>query len=236
MSTTSATSSTSSNPYAYLNGSSTSASSTSSSSSSTSATSAQEQNERFLTLLTAQLQNQDPMNPMDNAQMTSQMAQISTVSSLETVNQSLQSLGSQFVQMQALQGASMVGREVMLEGDRMSVDDAAGTGSGAYELASAASKVELQVLNASGRVVDTVNLGAQSAGRQSFEWDGGDLAPTDAAGYRFNIVATSSSGSTVTATELMYDQVTSVNTSGSALALQTTHSGSVGYSAIKGLH
>jgi flagellar basal-body rod modification protein FlgD len=68
--------------------------------------------DRFLTMLVTQLQNQDPLNPMDNAQITSQMAQINAVTGLEKVNASVQALGTQLLQMQAMQGAALVGRDV----------------------------------------------------------------------------------------------------------------------------
>ena len=72
--------------------------------------------DRFLKLLVAQLNNQDPMNPMDNAQMTSQMAQINTVTGIQQVNETLKSMADQFASLQVLQGASMVGRDVLIEG------------------------------------------------------------------------------------------------------------------------
>jgi len=100
--------------------------------SSVTATSAKEAGERFLKLLVTQLQNQDPMNPVDNAQMTSQMAQISTVSGIEKLNVTVEGLTSQFVQMQALQGASLVGKDVILKGDKLSSID--GKAVGAFEL------------------------------------------------------------------------------------------------------
>src|SRR5207253_10962685 len=39
------------------------------------------------------------------------------------------------------------------------------------ELTSPADAVKLEVLNSAGRVVDTVQLGASTSGRHSFEWD-----------------------------------------------------------------
>ncbi len=78
--------------------------------------------DKFLKMLVAQMQNQDPLNPMDNAQVTSQMAQINTVSGLEQVNTSVLSLNSQLLQMQALQGATLVNRPVTLAGNQLSVE------------------------------------------------------------------------------------------------------------------
>jgi flagellar basal-body rod modification protein FlgD len=77
--------------------------------------------DRFLKLLVAQMKNQDPLNPLDNAQVTSQMAQINTVSGIERLNTTVAGLNSQLVQLQTMQGAALVGHEVTVSGDRLSV-------------------------------------------------------------------------------------------------------------------
>src|SRR5262245_32299586 len=79
--------------------------------------------DRFLKLLVAQLQNQDPLNPMDNAQVTSQMAQIQTVSGIDKLNTTVQGLNAQFAQLQALSGAALVGRDVLIDGNRLVADN-----------------------------------------------------------------------------------------------------------------
>ena len=82
--------------------------------------------DRFLKLLVAQMQNQDPMNPLDNAQVTSQMAQINTVSGIDKLNTTVAGLNGQLVQLQALQGATLVGRDVTVAGNRLSVQGGVG--------------------------------------------------------------------------------------------------------------
>src|SRR5437773_11121705 len=124
--------------------------------------------DRFLKLLVTQMQNQDPLNPMDNAQVTSQMAQINTVNGIQQLNTTVQSLSGQFTQMQALQGAALVGRDVIVPGNMM--DIAEGIGQGGFELTSPADNVKVEVLNAGGHVIDTMQLGAETAGRHSFDW------------------------------------------------------------------
>jgi flagellar basal-body rod modification protein FlgD len=186
--------------------------------------------DRFLKLLVAQMKNQDPLNPMDNAQVTTQMAQISTVSGIDKLNTTVQGLNQQFVQMQALQGASLVGRDVILPGDRLSVSDS-GQLQGGFELASAADSVNVEVLNAAGHVIDTLKLGAEGAGRHGFDWTprvGVDPAQAD----RFRIVARSGAAA-VSATPLMRDRVDAVATGGDTLTLELRMSGSVAYSQIK---
>jgi len=184
--------------------------------------------DRFLKLLVTQMQNQDPLNPMDNAQITSQMAQINTVNGVENLNTTVQALNTQFVQMQALQGATLVGRGVTLQGNRLAL--AGGEGEGGYELAGKASAVKLEVLSAAGRVLDTVQLGAQEAGRHDFTWPATNVEPGTE--LRFRITATSGANA-VTSTLLMRDTVEAVTTRNGSLVIQTQNSGDVAYSDVK---
>jgi flagellar basal-body rod modification protein FlgD len=186
--------------------------------------------DRFLKLLVAQMSNQDPLNPMDNAQVTSQMAQINTVNGIEKLNRTVEGLNLQFVQMQALQGAALVGRDVIVAGDRLAANDA-GLVQGGFELASPADSVKVEVLNAGGRVIDTVDLGATGSGRHGFEWT--PPAGVDATlGERFRVVAKSGAAA-VPATLLMRDRVDAVATGGDSLTLELRLSGNVAYSQIK---
>ena len=187
--------------------------------------------DRFLKLLVTQMQNQDPLNPMDNAQITSQMAQINTVTGLQTLNTSVQGLGAQFVQMQALQGASLVGRDVTIEGDRLAIAD--GSGRGAFELASPADNVRLEILSGAGLVLASQDLGGAGAGIHSFQWPAGSHG--DAEGLRFRVTATSGTNN-LGVTPLMHDRVESVSTGGDRLNLQLQRAGSVSYGAIKTVH
>lgn len=181
--------------------------------------------DRFLKLLVTQLQNQDPLNPMDNAEITTQMAQINTVSGIERLNTGLQGLTAQFVQMQALQGAALVGRDVTVPGDRLAAVD--GGAQGGFALAGPADRVQVEILNAAGVVVDTLDLGALGSGRHGFAWDAeGAEAITN---HRFRVSA-SQGASEVTATPLMLDHVRAVGIDGAAgLTLDLQHSGQVAW-------
>ena len=186
--------------------------------------------DRFLKLLVAQMANQDPLNPMDNAQVTSQMAQISTVNGIDKLNTTVQGLNRQFVQMQALQGASLVGRDVILPGDRLTANDA-GRVQGGFELSSAADSVKIEVLNAGGHVIDSIELGAEGSGRHGFEWK--PPAGIDATlGDRFRVIA-KSGATALSATPLMRDRVDAVATGGETLTLELRMNGSVAYDRIR---
>jgi flagellar basal-body rod modification protein FlgD len=186
--------------------------------------------DRFLRLLVAQMQNQDPLNPMDNAQVTSQMAQIQSVNGIETLNRTVESLGSQFAQMNALQGASLVGRDVIVPGNRLAPNDQ-GLVQGGFELSGPADAVTVEVLDASGRVIDTLTLGAQSGGRHGFEWT--PPAGVDpATGSSFRVIAKNGAAN-VSHTPLMRDRVDAVIAGGDALTLELRASGSVPYDQIR---
>ncbi|ART53006.1 flagellar biosynthesis protein FlgD [Acidovorax carolinensis] len=188
--------------------------------------------DRFLKLLVAQLNNQDPMNPLDNAQMTSQIAQINTVTGIQQLNDTVKGLVSQFSAQQMLQGSAMVGREVLAEGNTLSVDSASGQAAGAFDLAGSAASVKVQVLDAAGKEVGTVDMGALPAGRYNFSWDAssyqGDSAP------RFKVLAANGE-TTVASTALMIDKVTAVSMDSGSLQLQLSRGGMTTQTGIKAI-
>ena len=190
-----------------------------------------ESQDRFLKLLVAQLNNQDPMNPMDNAQMTTQMAQINTVTWIEQVNQSIKDLASQMSAMQNMSAAQMIGRDVLVEGDALSLDGA-GNARGTFALSGAAETVKVEVLSAGGQLLDTQSLGARTAGQHDFGFTSTSLPE----GARFRISA-SQSGAAVAATELSLGRVLSVSTDATnALQLQLKDGSTLAYSQLKSIY
>ncbi|MBT0569548.1 flagellar hook assembly protein FlgD [Curvibacter sp. CHRR-16] len=127
------------------------------------------QQDRFLKLLVAQMNNQDPMNPVDNAQMTSQMAQINTVSGIQQLNDTMKGMSGQFGAMQLLQGASLVGKGVLVDSDKAHIRN--GQVKGAIQLEAKAENVQVDVLNSAGKVIGQVDLGSKNAGTHAFQWD-----------------------------------------------------------------
>lgn len=186
--------------------------------------------DRFLKLLVAQLSNQDPMNPMDNAQMTSQMAQISTVSSIEKVNDTLGSLAAQLSGLQMLQGGSLVGRSVLVEGDKLAIN--AGKAAGAISIDGRANSVKIDILSVGGKVIETIDLGQLEAGRHPFEWDASKHPGVVSASYR---VTASNGGKPMAATPLVKDRVDSVSSENGSMHMQLQRLGSVSYSSIKAI-
>lgn len=187
-----------------------------------------EMQDRFLKLLVAQLNNQDPMNPMDNAQMTSQMAQINTVTGIQKMQLSIESMAGQMQASQSLQGLQMIGRDVLVSGDRLSAQTS-GMSRGAFELANSAEQVQLEVFNATGQKIGGKDLGPMNAGRQDFAINSSDYPQ----GSHFKIKA-SQLGQTVQANTLAYDKVVSTaNSTAAGLSFKLQNNGDVTYSQIK---
>jgi flagellar basal-body rod modification protein FlgD len=186
--------------------------------------------DRFLKLLVAQLNNQDPMNPMDNAQMTSQMAQINTVTGIEKVNDTLKSMAEQFTAMQVLQGSNMVGHDVLVEGNTLSINN--GGAGGAIDLAGRAESVKIDILSPGGQVIDTLNLGALDTGRHNFEWDAS--AYNFSGDPSFKVTATLG-GQAIANTALARATVTSVSSDAGAMKVQLQGRTDVAYSSVKAI-
>ena len=173
--------------------------------------------DRFLKLLVAQMQNQDPLNPMDNAQVTTQMAQISTVTGIDKLNRTVQApVERSSCSCRRVQGASLVGRDVVVAGNKLQRRRRAASAQGGFELTGAGRRGQGRDPRApSGKVVDTLNLGAQTPAAHSFDWrpaqrraDGG----ADASGSPRRAAA-----SATAATTLMRDRVDAVSTAGTTL-------------------
>jgi flagellar basal-body rod modification protein FlgD len=187
--------------------------------------------DRFLKLLVTQLQNQDPMNPMENAELTTQLAQMSTVEGINKMNASLDGLLAQFKSNQVLQGASLVGRQVLAEGDALLLGSGA---AGAVELAGAADSVKIKVFGSNGALVQTLDLGKQDAGLVRFAWDGMDANGVAQAPGDYTFSATASAGAaSVAATQFTLGSVLSVSLNESDMDVEIDGLGERGLNQIR---
>lgn len=194
--------------------------------------SAAEQQDRFMKLLVAQMKNQDPLSPMDNAQMTSQIAQINMVGGIEKLNGTVESLLSSFGALQAQSAAQLPGRDVLVAGTALSL--AGGTARGGVELTKAADTVNVDILDAGGTTVRTLQLGASGAGVRGFTWDGmrHDGKPAAEGSYRLRVAA-SAAGKPVDATTLAAARVQSVANSAAGVQVDLGSAGIRPYADVK---
>lgn len=188
--------------------------------------------DRFLTLLTTQLKNQDPLNPMDNAQMTSQLAQISTVDGIEKLNATLQKLLASSVDAEAMQAAALVGHQVMVAGNGLTLTDAGALGG--IEMAAMAEQVVVTIKDPNGLVMKTLNLGRLESGTHNFTWDGTTDAGTLAVNGAYTVsIAAARGEDKVDAAALQLAGVISINRGSQGVSLDLGYLGLANMSDIK---
>ncbi|QEM69881.1 flagellar hook assembly protein FlgD [Geobacter sp. FeAm09] len=155
----------------------------------------------FLKLFIAQLQNQDPLNPQDSSAFLSQLAQMSQVEQAYNTNTNLTSLLTAQNNTTSMNSVSFIGKTVKANGSSVALD---GTSAATlqYNLSGASASSTITITDASGNTVRTATVAAQSAGDNTYTWDGRDNsgAQLPAGAYTFSVSSTSSSGSALTAT------------------------------------
>jgi flagellar basal-body rod modification protein FlgD len=203
-------------PYAFINGNKTSSNSTTKSDT-------LDQN-TFLKLMIAQLKNQDPMKPQDPSEFMSQLAQFSQVTSTQNMEKSIQSLTDSMRSTQVLNGASLVGHDVLAPASTDTIA-AGGTVTGAVDAPKGVTAVKIIVKDSAGATVRSFDLNKPVEGLNNFTWDGKTNAGTEAAAgtYSFEVQA-SAGGENGSLDPLLLSRVGSVTidpTSGS-LTLNTS--------------
>ena len=123
----------------------------------------------FLTLLTTQIKNQSPTDPLDTNQMTNQLVQIASVEQQIAMNQNLQRLLSVEQASQLTATAPLIGQNVEVEAEQISLQG----GAGMLKLpAAGASQTALVTIRGSGdRIIrqETVPLGSAP---RNWSWNG----------------------------------------------------------------
>ncbi|MCA3273737.1 MAG: hypothetical protein ING26_06085 [Roseomonas sp.] len=149
----------------------------------------------FLTLLTTQIKNQSPTDPLDTNQMTSQLVQFASVEQQISMNQNLQRMLALEQASQLTASAPLIGRNVEVEAEQISLQGGVGT----LKLpAAGASQTALVTIRGSGnRIIrqETVQLGNAP---KTWSWNGKDsenVSQPDGA-YKVSVTGTGGGGKT----------------------------------------
>jgi flagellar basal-body rod modification protein FlgD len=141
--------------------------------------------DEFLQLLVTQLKNQDPLEPVKNEEFAVQLAQFSQLGELVKVNENLTKGSNDISSL-----AGYLGHDVVMNTNVAEVSNHDG-GQVSFTLADDAASVTAELLTADGTVVESIDLGAMSAGKQSAALTG--LA-TSSGAYAVQISAVSTGG------------------------------------------
>ncbi|MEM9664995.1 MAG: FlgD immunoglobulin-like domain containing protein [Bacteroidota bacterium] len=170
----------------------------------------------FVQLLMAQIQNQDPLNPMEGYEFAAQLAQFSSVEQLVNINDTLGlSMEATGVLTQATNSgiaAGMIGQTVEAVSNQAPWDGEEVVQLG-FDLSSPADNVSVEILNANGEVIRTLDLGARDAETHRFEWDGrdGDGKKLPEGAYSFRVNATDAEGESLTSLPFVTGRVDRVS-------------------------
>lgn len=128
----------------------------------------------FLRLMTEQLKNQDPLKPLSNAEFVSQMAEMSTAQGVGDLETAMGAMAASINGDQALRGAALIGRNALIETDRLALGADADGALSASGVAAApgAGMVTVDITSANGALVRRLQVQAQGAGDVAFQWDG----------------------------------------------------------------
>jgi flagellar basal-body rod modification protein FlgD len=187
----------------------------------------------FLELMIAQLKNQDPFKAMDPSQFLGQLAQFGTVSGIQDMQTAFGTLSDAMRSSQVLDGATMVGREVLVPSDAVALG-AEGAVHGALDVPTGTTALQINIRNASGTLVRSMPL-STATGLNDFSWDGvadnGTRAP--AGDYTIEAVA-NVAGKPTSLEMLLASRVNSVTIdSASGLTLNTNNLGSRALSDVR---
>ena len=127
--------------------------------------------DEFFQLMVAQLRNQDPLKPLESNEFLGQVAQFSTVTGVQEMQQAIADLSASFQSNQALQASTMVGRDVLVPGNRTLLG-AEGTLKAAADLPRSTGGLSASIYDANGQLVRQLTLGAHGEGLVEFTWDG----------------------------------------------------------------
>ncbi len=163
----------------------------------------------FLNLLLKQLSYQDPLNPMDSTEFTTQLSQFSSLEELTNINSTL---GDVLAYQQSMQNASvtnMIGKQVHASGNTTYLNNTADI---SYDLSADATVVNISLMDATGKVVWSQDVGQKGSGSQNYVWDGKDSQGNQLSDgiYTFDVEARDIAGNPVAASTSTNGTVTSI--------------------------
>jgi flagellar basal-body rod modification protein FlgD len=126
--------------------------------------------EQFLTLMLAQLKNQDPLKPLEPGEFLGQLAQFSTVTGVQGMQSQMVGMVDALRASQTVEGASLIGRAVLSEGNIASFDGQTAV-RGTIDVPDTAAAVEVVIRDSLGTEVSRLLMGP-GGGEREYSWAG----------------------------------------------------------------
>jgi len=154
--------------------------------------------DEFMKLFITQLQYQDPLKPMDSYEMASQMAMFSNVEALNNMNTTMDSMLAYQTSQNNIQLLNLLGKEVQAYGNQVAVVEGAAQES-EFTLDWGSEQTKVEIYDAGGKLVRSLDLGAKPEGTYGLSWDGKDGAGKQVAdgAYSYRVKALDYNGEEV---------------------------------------
>lgn len=128
----------------------------------------------FMKLLLTELQYQDPTSPMDTEKMLTQTSQLASVEMQENTNKAMKELVSQLKSNANAYAISALGKMVSTGSNSVLLTDEQKTVNFALYFKSDLANGKLEIKNANGEVVRSIDIKDLKSGVRRISWDGKD--------------------------------------------------------------
>ena len=129
----------------------------------------------FMTLLLVELQHQDPTEPMDSEKILTQTSQLAGLEASENTNKALEELAVTLGTSNQFSTISAIGKTADVGSNAIQIDEGS---SSAFEIyfPKAIEQGSVQIVDGSGSLVKSLDVGTNPSGVYQFDWDGSDNA------------------------------------------------------------
>jgi flagellar basal-body rod modification protein FlgD len=150
----------------------------------------------FMTLLLTQMKNQDPTNPLKSHEMAAQLAQFTSLEKLHNINEGIEGLRKDSQPNTNFQALEFIGKAVTTDNSKISRSDVDARHDVRFTLPSDAQKFTMQIKDANGAVIRTLETKGVKAGKQEMNWNGmtDEGAPAPIGDYSVTFEAVASNG------------------------------------------
>jgi len=143
----------------------------------------------FLKLLLVQLQYQDPTAPTDTAEILNQTSQLAALEASTNTNTALENLAASLSNTQQFSTIAAIGKTADLGSDTISYTEGSSSTFEVY-FPNAIEQGVVNITDANGATVGTLDVGTNPDGVYKFTWDGLDAAGNSAKSGLYSVNAT----------------------------------------------
>jgi flagellar basal-body rod modification protein FlgD len=126
----------------------------------------------FMSLLLTQMKNQDPTNPLKSHEMAAQLAQFTSLEKLNNINEGINGLRKDQQPSHNFEALSFIGKTISTDNSKVSHMEKDAHHDVRFDLPGDAQTLSIQVKDAEGKVVRTIEYKNMKAGKNQVNWNG----------------------------------------------------------------